>query len=205
MALANYGDLKSAVASYLNRSDLTSYIPDFIRLAERRISYGSDQPFPSLPVRVPAMQATATGTTSGSIAYPTGFLEVIRLACSDGNYSWDLEYATNATYTSYANKSDRPAVYSFLGNAIKTAGTGSASYTLDHYAALTALSADGDTNWLITNAPDVYLFGALLESAPFIQDLQMVQGWHGMYRSIVGSLNRNSMKPSGGSMRVRAN
>ncbi len=203
MAVSDYGTLKSEVALYLDRSDLASYIPQFITNAARRLNYGSDAPFSSPPLRIPAMQATATGSTSGSIAFPTRFLEIIRLACSDGNLSWDLEYANNASYTTYSNRSDRPVVYSFLGNAIKTAGTGSASYTLDYYQAFEAFSADADTNWLLTNAPDAYLFGALLESAPFISDIPMVNGWYGMFKSTVSALNRTSMRPHGGSLRVR--
>ena len=37
MALANYTDLKSTIASYLARSDLTAIIPNFIQLAEIRL------------------------------------------------------------------------------------------------------------------------------------------------------------------------
>ena len=39
MALTNYTELKSNIADFLNREDLTAVIPTFIALAER-----SDQP-----------------------------------------------------------------------------------------------------------------------------------------------------------------
>ena len=204
MSIANYGDLKTAVASYLNRSDLTSYIPDFIRLGERRISYGSDMPNPSVPVRIPAMQNQTTGTISSStIAFPTGFLEPIVVAAVSGSETWTLDYASPQAFTLLSNDAGEPTVYTYLGNSIQTAGTGAADYSLDYYKAFTALSADADTNWLLTNAPDVYLFAALVESAPFIGDMEMIVAWSGMYRSIVSALNRSTMKPSGGSMIVR--
>ncbi len=38
MALTDYSSLKTSVASYLARSDLTDQIPDFIRLAEERLA-----------------------------------------------------------------------------------------------------------------------------------------------------------------------
>ncbi len=204
MSISTYGELKTAVGNYLNRSDLTSYIPDFIRLGERRISYGSDQPNPSVPLRIPAMQNQSTGTiTNSSISFPMGFLEVIRLKGVSGPSYCTLDHAPNQRFTELQNSASLPTHYTFLNNTIQTAGTGSASYVLDYYKAFTALSADSDTNWLLTNAPDTYLFAALLESAPFIADLESVNLWAGMYKSIVSALNRSTMKPAGGSMFVR--
>jgi hypothetical protein len=188
MAMDTYGGLKTTVASYLNRSDLTSYIPDFVRLAERRISYGSDQPYPSVPLRVPAMQARSTGSSTGSISFPTRYIEPIRLMGSSGQRYWGIDYVPPNVFTEYAGNTGEPVVYTILNNAIETAG--SSDYTLDYWQSFAALSADADTNWCLANAPDVYLFSALLESAPFIADIQMIQGWHGMYKSIVSSLNR---------------
>jgi hypothetical protein len=204
MSISTYGELKTAVGSYLNRSDLTSYIQDFIRLGERRISYGSDAPNPSVPLRIPAMQNQTSGTiTNSSISFPTGFLEVIRLKGVSGTIYWTLDYAPNQRFTELEQDSNVPTHYTFLNNAIKTAGTGAASYVLDYYKAFTALASDSDTNWLLTNAPDAYLFAALLESAPFIADLESVNLWAGMYRSTVSALNRSTMKPAGGSLFVR--
>jgi hypothetical protein len=207
VSLANFGDLKSAVALYLNRSDLTSYIPDFVHLAESRIAYGSDAPYPSPPVRVPVMQNRATGTISGAIAYPTGFLELILLRISSGATNWKADYADSGTFTDYSNSPDTPKVYTFLNNQIELAGTGSGSYTLDYYKKLDAFSADADTNTLLTTSPAVYLFGTLLESAPFLMDQQtaaLLPGWFGMYKSAVSSLNRTTLKPAGGTLQVNA-
>ena len=93
MAIDTYGNLKTAVANYLNRSDLTSYIPDFITLALQRLNYGAETPFPSQPLRIPAMQEQDTGTiANGSIAFPTGFLEPIRVAASSNGATWSLLY-----------------------------------------------------------------------------------------------------------------
>lgn len=204
MAITDYGTLKTAVGSYLNRSDLTSYIPDFIRLGERRLFYGSDSPTATVPVRVPAMQERDTGSISGqSIAFPTGFLEIIRLRISTGTNYWTADYAPPNRFTELEMSSDYPTHYTFLDNAIKIAESGAADYVLDYYKAFTSLTSDSDTNWLLTNAPDAYLFAALLESAPFLGDMDMYVPWAGMYKSIISSLNRTTNKPPGGSMFVR--
>lgn len=204
MSIATYVDLKNSVASYLNRSDLTSYIPDFIALCERRLWYGGEDPYPSQPVRVPAMQARSTGTiTSNAIAFPTRYLEPIRLAGSSGGQNWTITYVSPASYAEASNSTGLPTVYTYLNNEIETAGTGNASYTLDYYQAFASLSADADTNWLLTNAPDVYLFGALLEAAPFVGDATQVSGWYGMFKSGVSSINRASKHQAGGAVVAR--
>ena len=198
----DYGTLKTTVEAYLNRSDLSSYIPTFITLGASRIHYGGDNPYSSAPLRIPAMQTRATGTTTGTISIPTGFLEVIRLKCSNGSTYWNIDYASPSQFSTYENSSDYPSYYTFINNTIETTPTASASYTLDYYKAFDAFSADVDTNWLLTNVPDAYLFAALTESAPFIDDEKTV-GWFGMYRSIVSSLNR-SPGIGGGSLQIKA-
>jgi hypothetical protein len=204
MSISTHADLKSAIALWLNRSDLTAYIPDFIRLGETRIFYGSDIPFPSQPLRIPAMQARETGTiTAGAIAFPTRFLEPIRIAASSGGSDLSLGYVSPDRYSEQANGSGVPTVYTYLNNEIQTAGTGAASYILDYYQAFAGLAADADTNWLLTNAPGVYLYASLLESAPFLGDSPLLGRWHSMFKAAIGAVNRSTKYQAAGSLATR--
>lgn len=204
MSIANYGDLKTQVATYLNRPDLESYIPDFITLGMQRINYGGADPYPTPPLRVPAMQAQETGTiTTSSIAFPTRFLEPIRIAATSNGQTWTLDYAAPAQFSDYETSSALPTVYTYLNNAIKTAGTGAASYTHDYYQAFETLSADADTNWLFANAPGVLLYAALIESAPFIMADERINGWFGLFKASISALNRASHRQGGGSLAAR--
>lgn len=201
MSIANFGDLKASIASYLNRSDLTSYIPDFVRLAESRIYYGGSDPYPSVPLRVPALQAQATGTiTASAIAFPTRFVEAIRIAAYSGSNGWTLQYLSPDKLAEAANTSSLPRFYTYLNNTIQTAGTGAATYALDYYQSLALLSVDADTNWILTNAPQIYLFGALTEAAPFIQDQSQITAWLGLFKSAIGAINRSANRLASGSL-----
>ena len=203
MSIATYGELKTAVANYLNRADLTAYIPDFITLGVQRINHGAEMPYQSQPLRIPAMQEQATGTiASGSIAFPTGFLEPIRVAVSSNGCSWSLNYIPPVSFSEIENSTSPPVEYTYLDNAIKVPGSASA-YTLDYYKAFTAFSADADTNWLLTNAPGVLLYAALMESAPFLGADERINGWFGMLKSAISGLNRSTMRQGGGSLQVR--
>ncbi len=204
MSIANYGDLKTQVATYLNRPDLSSYIPDFITLGMQRINYGGSEPYPSQPLRVPAMQIQETGTiTSSSVGFPPGHLETIRLAATSNGQTWTLDYVSPAEFSRYESSSALPTVYTHLGGAMKTAGTGAASYVLDYYEAFDALTADDQSNWLLLNAPGVALYAALLESAPFLLNDERIGGWFGLYRSSIAALNRSTVRQGGGSLAVR--
>ena len=122
MAISTYGDLKSSVALWLNRADLTAYIPDFIALAEQRMNYGGDGQFPSKPLRIPAMQTQATGTiTSSAISFPTRFLEPIRIAGQSGSVTWTLEYCPPDRFSEKSAGGGLPTVYTILNNQIQTA------------------------------------------------------------------------------------
>ena len=204
MSLSTYGGLKTAVGTWLNRADLTSYIPDFITLAEARINYGGDAPFQSTPLRIPAMQTVATGTISSStISFPTRFLEPIRLKATSGDVSWSLVYMAPERFSEAANSASLPTVYTYLNNSIQTAGTGAADYTIDYYQSFAALSADADTNWLLTNSPNIYLYAALIESAPFLGDDPKLNLWASMLNSSINALNRSAKYQGGGSLATR--
>ena len=82
MAISNFTNLKTAIANYLNRDDLTSYIPDFISLAESRINN-------ELRVREMEVVDTSTTTVSGTQGYdlPTGFIEAKYVIYRSNPYS----------------------------------------------------------------------------------------------------------------------
>ena len=204
MSIETYAELKTAVASWLNRTDLTSQIPDFIRLAEQRIYYGSDAPYQSAPLRIPAMEANTTGSiTAGTIAFPTRFLEPISLAVTSGNTTWDMDYVTPKQYRLKSNDACPPSFYTYRNGAIYTAGTGAADYDLDYYESFALLSADADTNWILENSPGLLLYGALVESAPFLRDDDRVGSWFGMFKAALSAVNRSANR-QGGTLVVRA-
>lgn len=154
MAIGTYGQLKTAIASWLKRSDLTDIIPDFITLAESNIRRD---------VRCRAMEQIATGTlTTTTLALPTRFLEARNVALNGypQRYVTPQEYAEQENWTSY-NFTVKGELFYFQSS--------SATYSIDYWQAFEAFSADGDTNWLLTNAPEVYLWGALAEAKTYIE------------------------------------
>lgn len=181
MALSNYADLQTTVANYLHRGDLTAMIPDFIVLAEAKINR---------EVRIRAMELTAAGTVSTTVALPAGFVEMISLTVASGGKTWPLTYVPPSALNT---ESSTPFSYSLVGDNLLFASDGTGySYSLTYYKKFDALSVG--VNWLITNAPDVYLYATLMEASPYIQDDSRITIWAQLLIDSVDRLKKADRK-----------
>lgn len=186
MAITTYAELKTAVANWLHRTDLTSVIPDFIAIAESRIRHD---------VRCRAMEATATGTLSAAeVALPTRFAEARRVMLAD----------RVLTYTSLSGFHPRrewgTGVYTIEGSNFIFPAT-SGAYEIQYYAWFAAFSGASDTNTLLTNHPDIYLFAALAEAAQYVGDNPAL--WLSRYDLAVKRLQTSEQKAYAGPIAVR--
>ena len=154
MAIGTYGQLKTAIASWLKRSDLTDIIPDFIGLAESNIRRD---------VRCRAMEQIATGTLAASTrALPTRFLEARNVALN----GYPQKYITPQEY---ADQTDWDAGNYTVKGELFYFQSSTATYSIDYWQAFEPFDTDSDTNWLLTNAPEVYLWAALAEAKTYIE------------------------------------
>jgi len=204
MSITTYAELKTAVARWMKRTDLTDYLSDYIALAENRFWYGGQDAFPTKPLRIRAMQEQETGSVaSGAIAFPTSHLETINLRISTGGQTYPLRYLAPQVYAEVAGSTDTPQYYTFLDNAIKCGGTGSGTYIHDYYMRMTALSDSNTTNWLLTNSPNVYLFGACLEAALDIASDSQTARFGNRYMGAINAItNMEKNAMAGGSLAV---
>lgn len=205
MALTTYTELKSSLADWLNRSDLTSVIPDFIRLAEAQM----ERQLRTRQMIVRATASFAAGAEYGTV--PDDFLEA-KAVKLDTNPVTSLTFQTidaldqlsNTTYLS----SGKPLYFTVVGNQFRLLPIPDGTYTADlvYYAKLTKLSSTVATNWLLTQAPDVYLYGSLLQAAPYLQDDARISVWSSLYMAGLDQLqvadDRGST--SGGALMARA-
>ena len=194
MALTTYGGLKTAVALTLNRTDLTSVIPDFVALAEEDIAND---------VRVRAMEEITTGTLTGeTLAHPSRFLSVRRFTV--GGYVY--EYVTPEKYQDIQEAESDWKVYTSIGSNfhINDAASGDA-YSIIYTTHFAAFSADGDTNWLLTNAPGVYLYGACKHASIYLKDDADLAKYAALYTAAVKRIvEREREAAFGGRLQVRS-
>ena len=201
MALSTYAELKTAIQTWLGRpGDTTLALADFIALCEARVSRD---------LRVRAMEERVTATVSTQyVALPPGFLEMRNFQLNTNPVtSLSLMSPEQIDSINAGSESGRPRVYAIIGNEIQLAPTPDAEYEAEmtYWKRITPLSDDEPTNWLLENAPDVYLFGALAESAPFLGEDGRYALWDAKYKEGISRLQRadDRGKWSGSVMQVR--
>ena len=191
MALTNYTGLKASIADFLNRDDLTAVIPDFIALAEAQINRD---------IRHWKMEARSSGQQSALDEYmqiPADWVETIRLHLTGTGTSVVNLISRDAMADKRQANNDEtgiPTHYTHADGQFQLFPTPSndTDFELLYIQKLYALSSSNADNWLLLEAPDVYLYGALLHSAPYLAEDERVGVWAQMYSAAVQRLNQVS-------------
>ena len=203
MALTTYAELKTSIGDWLNRSDLTSVIPDFISLAEAQVER-------TLRTRQMIVRANASFDAQYG-AVPADFLEVKSLKLTSTNPQTPLSFLSIDALDNEMTKhtaSGRPKFFGIVGGQFRIVPTPDSNYTteLTYYAKLSKLSNSNTTNWLLTSNPDIYLYGALLQAAPYLQDDARIQTWATLYERALNDSQTADDRgaSSGGALLTRA-
>jgi len=204
MALSTYSELKESIADWLNRSDLTSAIADFITLAEAEFNR---------TVRVRQMITRANATIDSEYTQlPSDFLEMenlVLLLTTPTKLEYLSDEQADDYFTRYFSAAGTPRYYTIVGDTFKVVpspGTDTTQAQMTYYSKIAALSDTNTSNWLLTKHPDLYLYGALLQSAPYLQDDNRIVVWNSAYERGITSmkLEQERANYSGTTPRVRA-
>lgn len=203
MALDNYADLKTAIAGWLQRTDLSTNTDDFVTLLEAQCNK---------KLRCSNMVVRAQAPVTHEYEdLPSDYLEMItiQIPVAGTNPPDPLEYISPQEFNARTDifTSGTPIVYTIVGSQIRLGPPPTSGTVLEmaYYAAIPALSAG--VNWLITTAPDIYLYGSLIQSAPFLRDDGRISVWQTFYVTAVEALNssNNASTHAAGPLRSRSN
>jgi hypothetical protein len=201
MSIDTYAELQASIADWLNRQDLTAVIPSFISLAEADINRAlrdyrmEKRSTAQVDAQYSALPSDWVETIRAQIVGDTSRLELV----SDGALA-DMRAARN-------DAGGKPTHYAHTAGGLELFPTPDAEYTVEivYFAKVPALSVTATTNWLLSAAPDVYLYGALTQSAPYLKDDQRAPIWAGLYQNAITNLNTASERArfSGSGLRLR--
>jgi len=185
MAYATYSDLKTGVANYLARSDLTSQIPDFVRFAENRLRR---------ELRIRQMLKVVTASTTGgdaTVSLPADFLE-LRDIHVDATPVRTLEYLSPSSFYRNARTTESgvPTQYTTLASEFQLAPIPDSAYTLKmlYYGAPTYLSDTNPSNAFLANCADALLYASLAEAEPYLMNDTRIGTWAALYQRAIESL-----------------
>jgi hypothetical protein len=179
VALANFSDLKASVADFLNRSDLTSVIPDFVTMAEADFNR-------SLRVREMSVRTQAP-IDSQYVKLPVDFLGMRNIdLLTDPVTPMTYKNLQNLDIHRAGDATGKPIYYSIVQNNIEFAPVPDGDYTIEvvYYQKVPPLAVNS-TSWLLDAHPDAYLYGTLQHSAPYLQSDERVGIWAGKYQQII--------------------
>lgn len=186
--ITDYASLQTAIAGWLNRSDLTARIPDFIALAEAKFRRD---------VRAQNKLKVTITLASDNYSLPADLQELTTLRINTSTYKHPLSIVTPEIMG--VLRSNRPSaqvpthasvLYTTTGVILDLYPACDTNYAADliYLQKTPNLTSGATTNWLITNAPDAYLFGALMQAAPYLADDERLPIWGGLLKDALESL-----------------
>lgn len=185
--ITSYASLQTAMGLWLNRTDLAALLPVFIQQCESRMKR-------VIKTKHQDLVTLSVGAGDASVALPTALISVASIAItSPSNFAGELESTT------YADLQDDlrmrvvegcPVKCAIVNETVYLSPIADGSYTLvaQVEGPFVPLSDSAPSNWLLDAYPDVYLYGALAESAPYLQDDERVPIWEGRYQTAVHEL-----------------
>lgn len=185
--IEDYDDLKTAIAEELGRDDLTTKIPRFIQLAEarmrrllrrkvRRMTYTIDAIAGCVPVQASILLDGHLVTGSPELDKPFQVVTPTQLA---------------ERRAAQGGVGGRPRFASIVGNEILFAPAPDASYDAElvYVAKLQPLSDSNTKNDELTEAPDMYLYGALEQASMYLEHDERVPMWKSNFTQAIEELN----------------
>ena len=206
MAIGTYAELQTAVANWLDRDDLTDRIPEFIALAEAKMNRNLRI---SLMENVSTDILMANGTRDYSL--PTGFTGMKEFHLTTSPIT-PLSYITPEMMNRMwaGSNTGRPQAFTLFSDAgtrkIRVGPSPDSAYTTSmlFLKKIDNLSVSNPTETMLTENPDIYLYGALLEAEPFLMNDARVQLWAGMLQQVAQDLQDRDIfdRHSGSALRV---
>jgi len=201
MAISTYAELQTAVANWLDRDDLTDRIPEFIALAEARMNR---------VLRIRLMEGKYTASTVAAqrnYALPASYIQMRNFQLNTSPIT-PLQYVTPEIYDRLwgGSTGGTPQFYTIVAGEVQLGPLPASVLTMEmlFYKKISALSVTNTTEAMLTDNPDIYLYGALLEAEPFIMNDERVGLWAQGFQQSVANLQEqdNKDRHSGSALRV---
>jgi hypothetical protein len=179
-----YADLLADVEDTLDRDDVDARLPRWLRLVEARLNRLLDDPEMEV-----ISEATATGDHT---TLPSDFGEMISVSTGDG----PLRPVGPAEFASFdTSLFGTPRYYVVQDGGISLyPGNASANIRMLYRQHLPALTETNPSNWLLERAPDIYLYGVLLQANAWSVDNEAAAGWKALWDEAIAELRSDGAR-----------
>jgi hypothetical protein len=192
MTIATYSDLQAAIGNWLDHSLFAARVPEFIALFEAAANR-------RLRVRQQEAMASLVPDTSGAVSIPSDYLAWRRVTWT-GQTRNELEYV-HPSYLQAAYPSSPagvPRIFTIEGSTLKVRPIDTTALEFDYFQKVPALAgAPGGVNWLLTEHPDLYLFGSMVEAEMFGVNDERAPLWKARRDEIFDEIEKLNNKTRG--------
>ena len=191
MALSTYDELVKTIVKYSHRSDIQDLIPDFILLAETEMFNNEGW---QLETRDMETVQTVT-TTDRYIDLPVGYEKSRSIQLVTGNGFCDVKYQAPEQLVRRVS-TGRPRFFTVIGNQIEFDVTPDSVYDLQiqFYKKPDPITKDNQTNSVLTNHANIYLFGTLHQLFIWSQDTEQAVMFFSKSQSVIRGANKAAKK-----------
>ena len=198
MTISTYAELKTEVADWAHRSDLTAKMDTFCQFAEQIINNGFELNGRTVGgLRSKEMVKRSSQSFNATFfALPSDYLEMIALEIEYSGGRVPIRQVSQQILDStYSTATGNPRAFSIIGDEIEfRPGIDAASpYTgeITYYAAVPTLVTNS-TNNILSATPMVYLAAMLLAVAIYLQDDEMAATWFNTLASYTKGANKTA-------------
>lgn len=192
--MSTFATLKSDIANWMRRSDLTSVIPSFVALAESDI-FSTHIP----PLRVRQMETETTLTVTALTAtVPSDYVQSRYIKLDDAAQT-TLQYTAPENFNRY-----KSGYFTVVGTEIRLPEGITSNVKLVYYAKPAALANDSDTNSVLTSYYGVYLATSLKYAAAYIKDVPASENFRMQSDAFIVGANDNNKSVAIGPLSVKA-
>jgi hypothetical protein len=198
MAYDTYPALQAYIVRTAIRTgdpEFTAEVPNFISDAEVRFNR---------TLRIAGMEKTVTLSPDafGAVILPDDYLEYRSVNPGVSGYG-EMEMVDPGSQVGDYQGGGVGRRFSISGNVLQTYPAAGNGVILTYFARVPALSDANPTNWLLTLAPDLYRYGALLEAAPYMEEDARAATWKQYYDAAFNDLTSADTRARYATGRIR--
>jgi len=184
-AITSYSTLDTEVANRTGRSDLSASLEFACQMGQKRIVRDLLNKGATVGEQTVAVITTVAGTPT--VALPTSFISPISMSFR-APYADTLPIVTieqiqrmSGPFTSF------PTAYAIYGSNLYFGPNPNAAYGFDffYFAEPLLLSASNQTNWFITNAPDLIFYAVLTQLSDAVRDDKKIADYEAAYQGCI--------------------
>lgn len=192
-AFQDYTDLQISVSEYTGRTDVANVFDRLTQMAEAKLNR---------LLRVAGMEAETQLTTdvNGDATLPTDYVEMREVKDARGCIlkSQSLPALTRA----YGNRGGTPSNYAIVGTTFTVRPIAEGTFDITYYQEIPSLTSNA-TNWLLSSAPDVYLYALAAEVAAQGQNPEGIAAAEALLNPAVRQLQINDGRARFGNASLR--